>query len=75
MSSQTSAASARPAVVLKISGRGEAGLQTLHVCDRERGEALTVSLRVVGPGLSVGEGGLARELLLEVSAEAGREAV
>lgn len=36
---------------------------------------LTIRLRVVGPRLSVRDGGLARELLLEVSTETGREAV
>lgn len=39
------------------------------------GRPLTIRLRVVGPRLRVRDGGLARELLLEVSAETGREAV
>lgn len=39
------------------------------------GRPLTIRLRVVGPWLRVRDGGLARELLLEVSAETGREAV
>ena len=38
------------------------------------GRSLTIRLRVVGPRLRVRDGGLARELLLEVSAETGREA-
>lgn len=37
-------------------------------------EPLTIRLRVIGPRLRVRDGGLARELLLEVSAETGREA-
>lgn len=36
--------------------------------------ALTIGLRVVTRRLRVRDGGLARELLLEVSAETGREA-
>ena len=39
------------------------------------GRPLTIRLRVVGPRLSVRDGSLAGELLLEVSAETGREAV
>lgn len=39
------------------------------------GRPLTIRLRVVGPRLRVRDGGLAWKLLLEVSAEAGREAV
>lgn len=38
-------------------------------------EGRAIRLRVVGPRLRVRDGGLARELLLEVSAETGREAV
>lgn len=40
-----------------------------------RGRPLTIRLRVVRPGLRVRDGGLAWELLLEVPAETGREAV
>lgn len=36
---------------------------------------LTIRLRVVGPRLGVRDGSLAWELLLEVPAETGREAV
>lgn len=39
------------------------------------GRPLTIRLRVVRPGLRVRDGGLAWELLLEVPAETGREAV
>lgn len=39
------------------------------------GRPLTIRLRVVGRRLRVRDGGLARELLLEVPAETGREAV
>lgn len=39
------------------------------------GRALTIRLRVVRPRLGVRDGGLAWELLLEVPAETGREAV
>lgn len=38
-------------------------------------ECRAIRLRVIGPRLRVGDGGLAREGLLEVSAETGREAV
>lgn len=38
-------------------------------------EPLTIRLRVIGPRLRVRDGDLARELLLEVSAETGRKAV
>lgn len=40
-----------------------------------RGRPLTIRLRVVRPRLGVRDGGLAWELLLEVPAETGREAV
>lgn len=40
-----------------------------------RGSPLTIRLRVVRPRLGVRVGGLAWELLLEVPAETGREAV
>lgn len=39
------------------------------------GRPLTIRLRVIGPWLRVRDGGLTRELLLEVSAETGGEAV
>lgn len=42
---------------------------------QDRGGALTIRLRVIGPWLSVRDGDLARKLLLEVSTETGREAV
>lgn len=52
------------------------GTAHVELCRTEgHGRPLTIRLRVVGPRLSVRDGGLARELLLEVSAETGREAV
>lgn len=42
---------------------------------RDCGRPLTIRLRVVSPRLRVRDGSLARELLLEVSAETGREAI
>lgn len=54
-------------------------IQVVHREDRLRvglgGRPLTIRLRVVGPRLGVRDGGLAWELLLEVPAETGREAV